>query len=53
METCPGPARLVAALEGLGEAHPDQLVELLEEPLLEEEPWLPGRQQPGRYHEIF
>ena len=23
------------------------------EPLLEEEPWLLGRQQPGHYHEIY
>ena len=48
METSPGPVQLVAALEGLGGAHPGQLVLVLEE-----EPWLPGRQRPGHYHELF
>ena len=48
VETSPGPVQLVAALEGLGGAHPGQLVLVLEE-----EPWLPGRQQPGHYHELF
>ena len=31
VETCPGPVQLVAALEGLGRAHPVQLVLVLEE----------------------
>ena len=31
VETSPGPVQLVAALEGLGGAHPDQLVLVLEE----------------------
>ena len=31
VETCPGPVQLVAALEGLGGAHPGQLVLVLEE----------------------
>ena len=53
VETSPGPVQLVAALEGLGGAHPGQLVLMLEELLYEEQSWLPGRQQPGRYHEFF
>ena len=31
LETCPCPVQLVAALEGLGGAHPGQLVLVLEE----------------------
>ena len=53
VETSPGPVQLVAALEGLGGAHPGQLVLMLEELLYEEQSWLPGRQQPGHYHEIY
>ena len=48
METSPGPVQLVAALEGLGGAHPGQLVLVLEE-----EPWLPGRQRPGHCRDLF
>ena len=33
LETCPGPLQLVAALGGLGVAHPGQLMLLLEESL--------------------
>ena len=33
LETCPGPLQLVAALGGLGVAHPGQLMLVLEESL--------------------